>query len=131
LKNTWKKGPTPAEKAQRQQKCSAAEMAPRQRKGQRSRNSRGLGEALPPVHDITRDQSSRHEFCLPELQDLLQDIRNSSLCDLESLAAECLPSEALPNNYLNLLDAVHKTVALRACLIVHIVSKYSIIPCQY
>jgi ATP-dependent helicase YprA (DUF1998 family) len=66
-----------------------------------------------------------------ELQDLLQDIRNSSLCDLESLAAECLPSEALPNNYLNSLDAVHKTVALRACLIVHIVSKYSIIPRQY
>jgi hypothetical protein len=68
-----------------------------------------------------------------ELQDLLQDIRNSPLYDLESLSAECLPSDALPNNYLNSLDAEHKTVALtlRACLIAHIISKYRIIPHQY
>jgi ATP-dependent helicase YprA (DUF1998 family) len=66
-----------------------------------------------------------------ELQDLLHDIRNSPLHDLESLAAECLPSDALPDNYLNSLDPKHKTVALRACLIVHILSKYRIIPRQY
>jgi superfamily II DNA/RNA helicase len=66
-----------------------------------------------------------------ELQDLLQDIHNSPLYNLESLAAECLPSDVLPNNYLNSLVAEHKTVTLRVCLIVRIISKYRIIPHQY
>jgi ATP-dependent helicase YprA (DUF1998 family) len=66
-----------------------------------------------------------------ETQNLLQEIRDSSLCDLQSLAGEFLSSEALPDAYIDSLDDKHKTIALRACLIIHIVSKYIIVPRKY
>ena len=66
-----------------------------------------------------------------DLQDILQEIREKPLLQLQALAAEFLPDDQLPTEYINSLDEKHKTIALRACLLVYFTSKCKIIPRQY
>ncbi|KAJ7468872.1 hypothetical protein B0H11DRAFT_1920885 [Mycena galericulata] len=66
-----------------------------------------------------------------EIQKFLQQIRELPLPQLELLAAEFLPEDSLPSTYINSLGQRHKTISLRASLLVHIVSKYRIVPRQY
>ncbi|KAJ7201842.1 hypothetical protein GGX14DRAFT_327680, partial [Mycena pura] len=61
----------------------------------------------------------------------LADIRQSPLLKLESLAAEFLPAETLPRAYLDSLDDATRSIALRACLLVHLTSRCRFIPRQY
>ncbi|KAJ6449876.1 hypothetical protein C8R45DRAFT_791309, partial [Mycena sanguinolenta] len=61
----------------------------------------------------------------------VQEIRDSPLSALQSLVDAFLSSDALPHPYLDSLDDRSRAVALRACLIVQIMSRYRIIPCQY
>ncbi|KAJ7449385.1 P-loop containing nucleoside triphosphate hydrolase protein [Mycena galericulata] len=66
-----------------------------------------------------------------EIQEFLQQIRELPLPQLESLAAEFLPENSLPSAYIDSLGQRHKTISLRASLLVHIVTKYGIVPRQY
>ncbi|KAJ6525804.1 P-loop containing nucleoside triphosphate hydrolase protein [Mycena vulgaris] len=66
-----------------------------------------------------------------ELQEILQDIREKPLSELEDLASEFLSPDVLPTAYINSLDGKHKTIALRACLLVYFTSKCRIVPRQY
>ncbi|KAJ7498429.1 hypothetical protein B0H11DRAFT_1714971 [Mycena galericulata] len=66
-----------------------------------------------------------------EIQEFLQQIRELPLPQLEALAAEFLPEDSLPSTYINSLGQRHKTISLKASLLVHIVSKYRIVPRQY
>ncbi|KAJ7208369.1 P-loop containing nucleoside triphosphate hydrolase protein [Mycena pura] len=66
-----------------------------------------------------------------DLQESLAEIRQLPLLELESLAAEFLPTETLPTAYLNSLDDKRRSIALRACLLVHLTSRCRFVPRQY
>lgn len=74
-----------------------------------------------------------HTETLPdlELEDILQDLREKTLPELEVLALDLLPADAIPTQYVNTLDEKHKTIALRASLLVYYASKCRIVPRQY
>ncbi|KAJ7314178.1 P-loop containing nucleoside triphosphate hydrolase protein [Mycena albidolilacea] len=66
-----------------------------------------------------------------ELRQALQDIRQKSLPALQALAFDILPSGSYPSQFIDSLDDTHKTISLRACLLVVYASKRTIIPRQY
>ncbi|KAJ7285331.1 P-loop containing nucleoside triphosphate hydrolase protein [Mycena rebaudengoi] len=63
-----------------------------------------------------------------ETLNIVQELRQSPLKELESLAAEFL---ALPHDYIASLDSKRKIIALKACLIAHIASGYRLVPREY
>ncbi|KAJ7496356.1 hypothetical protein FB451DRAFT_1385766 [Mycena latifolia] len=65
------------------------------------------------------------------LAEILQDIRQKPLLELEALAHEFLSGDTLPTDYINSLDERHKTISLRASLLVYFASKCRIVPRQY
>ncbi|KAK7034169.1 P-loop containing nucleoside triphosphate hydrolase protein [Favolaschia claudopus] len=66
-----------------------------------------------------------------EAAQLLQEIRISPLEELKSLASSFLTLDAPLVEYLESLVDKHKTIALKACLIVQIISRYRIIPRKF
>jgi hypothetical protein len=66
-----------------------------------------------------------------ELRQALQDIRQKPLPALQALALDILPSDSYPSQFIDSLDDTHKTISLRACLLVFYASKRTIIPRQY
>ncbi|KAF7371288.1 II DNA helicase [Mycena sanguinolenta] len=66
-----------------------------------------------------------------ELQQILHDIRQKTLPDLHALALDILPSDAYPSQFFDSLDDTHRTISLRALLLVYFASKCTIIPRQY
>src|ERR1700761_4032833 len=66
-----------------------------------------------------------------QASELGQEIRDSSLENLQSLASEFLSLDALLLDYIAALNDRRKSVALKACLNVHIVSKYRTIPRKF
>ncbi|KAJ7845810.1 P-loop containing nucleoside triphosphate hydrolase protein [Mycena olivaceomarginata] len=73
-----------------------------------------------------------HEHSIyQELRRALQDIRQKPLPALQALALDILPSDSYPSQFIDSLDDTHKTISLRACLLVFYASKRTIIPRQY
>ncbi|KAK7015680.1 hypothetical protein R3P38DRAFT_2543512 [Favolaschia claudopus] len=63
-----------------------------------------------------------------ELQQTLHDIRHKPLDDLFALALDIMPCDDLFLDFINSLDEKHKTLALKASLLVYFASKCKIVP---
>ncbi|KAF8214947.1 hypothetical protein K438DRAFT_1561671 [Mycena galopus ATCC 62051] len=66
-----------------------------------------------------------------ELQEVLHNIHQKPLPALQALALNILPSESYPSQFIDSLDDTHKTISLRACLLVYYARKCTIVPRQY
>ncbi|KAJ7222387.1 P-loop containing nucleoside triphosphate hydrolase protein [Mycena pura] len=66
-----------------------------------------------------------------QLQEVLHDIRQKSLHELSSLANDLLPPDHSFSALINSLDPTHRTLALKASLLVYFASKCKIVPRQY
>jgi ATP-dependent helicase YprA (DUF1998 family) len=73
---------------------------------------------------------NQHSILL-ELQQILHEIRQKSLPELEALAADLLPADKVPTAYLDSLDDTHKTLSLKASLLVYFSSKCKVVPRQF
>ncbi|KAK7016068.1 II DNA helicase [Favolaschia claudopus] len=66
-----------------------------------------------------------------ELQKTLQEFRQMPLDELTTVALDILPLDRSLLSFFDTLDIEHRTLALRACLLVYFASKCTIVPKQF
>ncbi|KAJ7838656.1 hypothetical protein B0H14DRAFT_2588487 [Mycena olivaceomarginata] len=66
-----------------------------------------------------------------EIKELLANTHQRTLPELRFLAYDLLPSDTLPHAYLDSLNDLHATIALKACLLVYFSSQRRVVPRQF